>query len=281
MTDYLDFKADLANPEVAETFDDQSYWSSMFGQLLLRNLPLAPRLAVLDVGCGTGFPLLELADRLGPTSTAHGIDSWAHAVARARLKARVRGNTNVHVTHGDAADMPYDDSSFDLIVSNLGLNNFDTPTVVMAECRRVCKPKGRIALTTNLVGHMSEFYQIYEQTLVDLGNSHLVDQLRHQQAHRATLEGLHDLFSGAGFEVTDCHTDTFTLRYADGSSFLRAYLSRVGFLDGWRSVLRGTGQETAVFEELEARLNQISRKSGEGLCLSIPAAYVEGRIRPR
>ena len=217
MTDYLDFTANLANPEVANAYDDFTYWSSMFGQLLFRHLRVAPRLTALDVGCGTGFPLLELADRLGPMSTVHGIDSWAHAVARARLKARVRGNTNVHVTHGDAAEMPYDDGAFDLIVSNLGVNNFDTPAVVMTECSRVCKPQGRIALTTNLVGHMSEFYQIYEETLLDTGNSHLVDELQRHQAHRATLERLHDLLSGAGFEVTDRHTDTFTLCYADGS----------------------------------------------------------------
>jgi arsenite methyltransferase len=159
------------------------------------------------------------------------------------------------------------------------VNNFDTPAVVMAECSRVCKPQGRIALTTNLVGHMSEFYQIYEETLLDTGNSHLVDELQRHQAHRATLEGLHDLLSGAGFAVTDRHTDTFTLCYADGSALLRAYLSRLGFLDGWRSVLRGTDQETAVFEELEARLNRVARESGEGLRLSIPAAYVEGRRR--
>lgn len=277
MTDYLDFEADLTKPEVAETFDDFSYWSSMFGQLLFRHLRLAPGLTALDVGCGPGFPLLELADRLGPTSTVHGIDSWEHAVTRARLKARVRGNTNVHVTHSDAADMPYDDSSFDLIVSNLGLNNFDSPALVMAECRRVCKPAGRIVLTTNLVGHMSEFYRIYEQTLVDTGNSQLVERLQQHEAHRATPEGLRELFSGAGFEVTDYHTDTFTLRYTDGSAFLRAYLSRLGFLDGWRSVLHGKDQETAVFEQLEARLNRISRESDEGLCLTIPAAYIEGR----
>ncbi|MEM7351170.1 MAG: class I SAM-dependent methyltransferase [Acidobacteriota bacterium] len=279
MTDYLDFNADLANPEVAEAFDDLTYWSSMFGQFLFEHLHLAPRLTALDVGCGTGFPLLELADRLGPTSTVYGIDAWDHAVARARQKARVRGNTNVQVTHGDAADMPYDDSSFDLIVSNLGLNNFDNPTVVMAECRRVCAPAGRLALTTNLVGHMGEFYKIYEQTLVATGNSHRVDQLHRQEAHRATPEGLHSLFSQAGFEVTVCHMETFTLRYSDGSAFLRAYLSRLGFLDGWKGVLGDTGQETAVFEELEARLNRLSHESSEGLCLSIPAAYFEGRRR--
>jgi len=126
---------------------------------------------------------------------------------------------------------------------------------------------------------MGAFYQVYEQTLVDTGNSHLVDKLHHHQAHRPTPDGIHDLFSVAGFEVTDFYTDTFTLSYADGSAFLRAYLSRVGFLDGWRSVVRGTGQEITVFEELEARLNGISRDSDGGLRLSIPAAYIEGRRR--
>ncbi len=279
MTDYLSFKADLASSEVAEIFDDLSYWSSMFGQLLFRYLRLTPGASCLDVGCGTGFPLLELADRLGPDCKVHGIDSWDHAVARARRKVRVRGNPNVHVTQGDARDMPYCDGSFDLIVSNLGVNNFDDPTAVMAECRRVCRPKGRMALTTNLVGHMGEFYQVYEQTLLATGNTYLVDQLHQHQAHRATLEELHDLFLGAGFEITSCHTDTFILNYADGSALLRAYLSRVGFLDGWRSVLGDTGQETVVFKELELRLNQASRDKEGGLRLSIPAAYIEGRKR--
>ena len=277
MTDYLSFQADLEDPEIAEAFDDLTYWSSMFGQLLLRHLRLAPNLTALDVGCGTGFPLLELADRLGPTCTVHGIDSWGHAVERAQRKARVRGVANVQVMCGDAAEMPYEDSSFDLIVSNLGVNNFDEPTLVMAECRRVCRPGGRVALTTNLAGHMTEFYRVYEEVLADTGHAHRLDRLRSHQAHRSTLEELHELLFGAGFEVTDSHTDTFALRYADGSAFLRAYLSRVGFLDGWRSVLGGTEREISVFEELEARLNGIAQESGDGLRLSIPAAYVEGR----
>ncbi len=280
MTDYLDFTTDVGNSEVADTFDDLSYWSSMFGQLLFRHVRLSPCPAVLDIGCGTGFPLLELADRLGPSCAVHGIDSWDHAVSRARRKARVRGNKNVHVTHGDAAKMPYDDNSFELIVSNLGVNNFDAPAAVLAECRRVCRPGGRVALTTNLAGHMHEFYEIFERTLVQTGNSDRVDALRQHQAHRATREGLYELFSAGGLDVTEWHTERFTLRYADGSALMRAYLSRVGFLDGWRSALRGSSQEAAVFEALEARLNQHARDAGGELRLTIPAAYIEGRKRP-
>ncbi len=278
MTDYLDFEGDLSSPEFAETFDELTYWSSLFGQLLFRHLDLRPGLTVLDVGCATGFPLFELADRLGPTSVVHGIDSWAHAIVRARLKKRVRGNSNVHIADGDAADMPFEDDTFDLIVSNLGINNFDDPPAVMAECRRVCRPHGRIALTTNLVGHMGEFYEVFAQVLEDLGLAELVDRLRQQEAHRATVTGLNVLFVDGGFEVTQCQEETLELCYADGSAFLRAYLSKLGFLDGWKSVLGGTEQQTVVFEEIEVRLNRMAGERG-GLRLTVPAAYVEGRAR--
>ena len=279
MTDYLEFTADLQSPELAHAFDELTFWSSLFGQLLFRHLDLSPGLTALDVGCATGFPLFELADRLGPRSTVHGIDSWTQATARARLKARVRGCTNVHVTDGDAADMPYADETFELIVSNLGINNFADPPAVMTECRRICQPGGRIALTTNLVGHMREFYEVFEQTLVDLGLSSLIDRLERQEAHRATIGGLRELFESASIEVTKCETETFELCYSDGSAFLRAYLTKLGFLDGWKGVLDDSKQAMAVFDEIETRLNRLARTSDGGLRLSIPAAYVEGQRR--
>ena len=57
MTDYLEGTTDLSDPRVVSVFDEGSFWSSQFGALLLRNLALEPGLEVLDVGCGTGFPL--------------------------------------------------------------------------------------------------------------------------------------------------------------------------------------------------------------------------------
>ena len=42
-------------------------------------------------------------------------------------------------------------------------------------------------------------------------------------------------------------------------------------------MLRDTGKEREVFEELETRLNRIANESEGRLCLSIPALYIEGR----
>jgi arsenite methyltransferase len=63
------------------------------------------------------------------------------------------------------------DASADLIVSNLGLNNFDHPEAALRSCFRIAKPGASLLLTTNLVGHMSDFYDAYRNVLLELGFS--------------------------------------------------------------------------------------------------------------
>src|SRR6185503_615064 len=139
--------------------DELSFWSSHFGQLLFDNIELRRGIRGLDVACGAGFPLFELAFVHGPSSHFTGIDIWREALERARRKIRVYGLTNVEVREADAVAMPFEDETFDLITSNLGINNFDDPDAAIAECHRVAKRGGRIVVTTNLTGHMAEFYE--------------------------------------------------------------------------------------------------------------------------
>jgi arsenite methyltransferase len=147
---------DLTDSQVVDVYDDLPIWSAMAGQLLMRHVPLDPKMRVLDVGCGTGFPTIELAQRLGYAAHVTGIDSWPAALARARRKVKIWGVGNVALIDGDATQMPFPDRSFDSIVSNLGLNNFDDPVTAMAECRRVARPGALLALATNLQGTMAK-----------------------------------------------------------------------------------------------------------------------------
>ena len=56
---------DLNDATVVSAYDELPLWSAMAGLLLLEHVPLRPDMVVLDIGCGTGFPALELAERLG------------------------------------------------------------------------------------------------------------------------------------------------------------------------------------------------------------------------
>lgn len=273
-SDYLSFEIDLNTSETVSVFDEVQLWSAMFGLLLLRYVPLKQGIKVLDVGCGTGFPLLELAQRLGATSTVYGIDPWEAALNRAQQKMQLWRVPNVKLAQGDAAAMPFPDDQFDLIVSNLGLNNFSNPEAVLIECRRVSKPSAKIALATNLKGHMNEFYDVFEATLLNLENEKALKALKLHLDKRSTVESVAALFDKTGFRLSHVYQELTTMRFADGSAFLRHHFIKLGFLDGWKSVLEVEEYET-VFAQLEASLNELAQTRGE-LSLTIPMAYLEG-----
>jgi ubiquinone/menaquinone biosynthesis C-methylase UbiE len=273
--DYLEFHANFDDPATVSAYDELPLWSSLAGTLLLRHVPLRRDLVVLDVGCGTGFPLIEVAQRLGPASKVYGVDVWDAALERAREKATTRGVENIDIRHADAAALPFADDMFDLIVSNLGLNNFADAPGAVRECRRVLKPDGVVALTTNLQGHMREFYDVFAATLGELGETAALDALAVHIDDRATVDRVRELFVQAGLRLSKLHQESAVLRYSDRSALLRSYFIKLGFLDAWKAVV-ATERRAPVFARLEANLNAVARDRGE-LLLTIPLAYVEGR----
>jgi len=179
----------------------------------------------------------------------------------------------VRLVDGDGAAIPFSAGCFDLLISNLGLNNFADPAAALAECGRVVRPGGWLLLTTNLRGHMSAFYDVYARVLLDYGRFDLVDRLDAHVNHRATVEGTTGWLTAAGFQVRAVHAQTFTLRYLDGSAFLRDAFIRLAFMEAWREFLPAA-DEAAIFGRLEAALNRLAAQEGE-LALSIPAACIE------
>jgi arsenite methyltransferase len=68
---------DLALPAVAESCDELPLWSAPFALMLLDRIPMRAGHTMLDVGAGTGFLTLGLAQRCGPQSTVFTVDTWA------------------------------------------------------------------------------------------------------------------------------------------------------------------------------------------------------------
>lgn len=275
MTDYLHRSTDYHDLRTASSFDEVSFWASRFGALLFEHIELARGIEVLDLGCGTGFPLFEIARRLGAASRVTGVDLWEEGLARAALKLDVSRPGNVGIVRADGARLPLPDAQFDLIVSNLGLNNFEHPPDVVKECRRVVRSGGRLVLTTNLEGHMAEFYSVYRETLVRLGLERRLDRLAANEEHRGTKESVGALLESGGFRVTRVVEDRFRMRYVDGSALLRHPLTVFGFLEGWRAVVDREDEER-VFAALEDRLNHLADENGE-LSMTIPMLYLEAR----
>jgi ubiquinone/menaquinone biosynthesis C-methylase UbiE len=270
---YLDYTFNDTT-DFTDVFDELPLWSAAFGMLLLKHLDLKPNLTVLDIGSGAGFPLLELAERLGESSKCYGIDPWTNANARARKKARQYGINNIEIIDGSAEKIPFENNSIDLIVSNLGINNFENPTTVLLECHRVLKSNGSIALTTNLDGHWKEFYGIFEQTLIEQKREDVLEDLYAHCAHRGTRHSTSQLFVEHNFLVSACHEDTFEMKFADGSSFLNHHFVKLGWLSSWKTLVPEKQQE--FFTLLENNLNTYA-SSNNGLTLSVPMLYISAK----
>jgi ubiquinone/menaquinone biosynthesis C-methylase UbiE len=246
----------------------------MAGLFLLEHLPLVRGARVLDVGCGTGFPLLELAQRLGhPRHGPRARPLGARPPARALQGGASPGVANAVLTRGDGAAMPFRDAGFDLVVSNLGINNFPDPDAVFRESRRVLRRGGRLALTTNVQGHMAELYAVFEAALAERGRPERLQALRRHIAHRGTAATIAGRLGQAGFRLARAVERDVSMRFADGSALFRHYFIRLGFLDDWRGVVAGE-EEREVFAALEDGLNRVAAERGE-LALTVPLAYVE------
>jgi ubiquinone/menaquinone biosynthesis C-methylase UbiE len=275
MTDYLKYKNDFSSPDLASIIDEVSFWSSKFGRLLFDHIEIRRRINILDVGCANGFPLFELAHVFGSTCRVMGLDIWTQAINRARGKLRIYELPNVCIVEADGAHQPFADATFELIVSNVGLNNWSHPRGVLAECFRVAKDDARIVLTTNVKGHYGEFYKLFGAVLRERDRPEYLERLSAQEARRGTRESLCELLEEAGFTLARVIEDSFQLRFADGSALLNHSLTRIGFLEGWRSVV-DANEEREVFETLERKLNETANLNGE-LRMTVPMLYLEAR----
>jgi len=273
VTDYLDRQIGL--DEIADAFGEVTFWASRFGALLLHELPLDPADTVLDLGCATGFPLFELAHMLGPRCRVAGADVWVRALEHAEQRRRIYRLPNVALAGGDGAALPFRGGGFGLIVSNLGVNNFAEPEAVLAECARVLRPGGVLALTTNLAGHMREVYDVLRAVAHDAGAAGAVGRLAADEARRGTEVSVEDRVRGAGLRVRRIVRDTFVMRYANGGALLRHWLTRIGFLPSWRAAL-GADRERELLAQAERRLDALATASAHGgLAVTVPMLYLE------
>jgi len=119
---------------------------------------IEPGMRILDVASGAGQISIPAA-RAGAKVT--GIDIATNLVEQARASAQAE-NLDAHFDEGDAEMLPYDDNSFDLVVSLIGAMFAPRPELVAAELKRVSRPGGKIIMAnwtpTGFVGKMFKIH---------------------------------------------------------------------------------------------------------------------------
>jgi len=125
-------------------------------EVLIPRANIEPGMDVLDVACGTGNASIPAA-RLGARVT--GLDLSPGLVAIARERGAEAG-VQIDWLEGDAQSLPFDDDSFDRVISAIGHMFAPDHQRTADELRRVCRPDGRIAIACwTPVGAIGEMFK--------------------------------------------------------------------------------------------------------------------------
>jgi len=127
---------------MAGDFSKIARTNALEAEQFVSRLALSPGTHVLDLACGTGNVSLPLA-RLGALVT--GVDIAPNLLTQARERAAAEG-LPISFEEGDAEQLPYPDAAFDAVVTMFGAMFAPQPERVVAECARVLKPGGLLAM---------------------------------------------------------------------------------------------------------------------------------------
>lgn len=271
MKKYLNSKFDYN--EIMDVMDELPLWAAPFGLKLLEFIRYKKNITALDIGFGAGFPLTELAMRLGDSSLVYGIDPWKKAVERTMRKLEAYEINNVKLIEGVAENIPLENNSIDLIVSNNGINNVNDIGKVIAECSRVVKSGGQFVMTMNTSKSMFEFYDALKFILQQLSLDKEIEAINKHIAHkRPAVNSIKLILQENGFRIIDLEYEQFNLRFADGTAMLNHNFIRLAFMDSWVEIIPQDKVEE-IFGLTEKELNKQAGLTG-GLKLSIPFVLI-------
>jgi len=254
---------------MSDVLDELPFWSAPFGLKLLECIEYKSGIKALDIGFGTGFPLTEIAMRLGRKSQIYGIDPWKTAHVRTRKKLEFYRITNVQLIEGMAENIPLEDNALDLITSNNGINNVTDIRRVISECARTIKPQGQFVFSMNTHMSMFEFYSQLEDVLKAKGLKKEVELMhQHIAQKRPSISYISELLLNEGFTIKKLEHCQFNYYFADAEALFNHYFIQMAFMDAWLSFLPKE-QAQEIFQDIKIRMDKNAAYTG-GISLSIP-----------
>ena len=207
---------------------------------------------ILDLACGTGVVTRTLAaSGIGPASLT-GADHSADMLEVARANAQTAGLT-ANWVQADAADLPFEDDSFDLAFCQQALQFFPDKQGALRDLHRVLAPGGRVAFCVQRELAVNPMLAAQAATLDKHVGAAAGDAVR-------AICGLPDgdeiraLFEGAGFADVTVESVSLNLHHPDGRAFAAGAMG--GMHTGDKLTGMGQGSVDAAVNDFLAALDQ-------------------------
>ena len=150
-------KSRLKSTWMAGDFSQVAKHIESTAEAFVERLDITPGMKVLDVACGSGN-LAIVASQKGADVT--GIDIADNLINAAQQRA-ADARLDIRFDVGDAEAMPYDDDTFDVVMTMFGAMFAPRPDVTASELIRVCKPGGTIAMANwTPDGHAGQMFKL-------------------------------------------------------------------------------------------------------------------------
>lgn len=239
----------VATPEDAALYDAHVVprYSTLFGRLLLSELPAQERLQVLDVGCGTGYPALEVLRRLGDGGRVIAIDSEAALIDLARTRALDEAGRRIFFKVESAEELSFGDEVFDVVIGNLALGAFQSPARALSEMERVLVPSGRLLLTQALEGTFEEVLDMFRELALKHDDGQLAQRVERIAARYPSASTLEAAVTAAGFAEVSVRVEEFQITFPSAADVFTDPMMRIVAVPEWRWIAGfGEGSETLL-----------------------------------
>src|SRR5262245_22982863 len=234
-------------------------WSA--GERLVRRLKIRPGEAVLDVACGTGNAAIPAAEA-GARVVA--LDLTPELFERGRERA---GETGVDIdwVEGDAEALPFEDESFDVVLSTFGSMFAPRHQVTAREMARVLRPGGRLGIAAwTPAGFVGDFFRSLGAHLPSLPVFTAPPVLWGDPEYARAL------FDGTGVEL-ELSLDQVDFRFDSVQQAVEEYESNFGPVIVTRELLEPVGRWDAAHEDFVALYTRYAAEDGS---LDFPAEYL-------
>ena len=169
----------------------------------------------LDVGCGTGVLAREALRRVGQEGQVVGLD-----LNEGMLAVAARTEPNVEWRQGDAASLPVEDASFDVVVSQFALMYFPDRAASLREIWRTLAPGGRLAIAVWAPIEHARGYQILVEIAARQCGHEAADVLAAPFVLGDRVE-LATLFDASGISGAEVTLHEGSIRFPSVTEFVR------------------------------------------------------------